>query len=116
MRLLIAAVAAVLLISPAVAAPAMMTTSGMMMIHHRVADYAKWRPVYDADQSNREAAGLTNCRVHQSMSNANDVVIACDMADMNKAEAFASSTTMRDTMKKAGVMGKPEMLYLSAAK
>ena len=105
MRLLIAAVAAVLLITPAVAAPGMMAMSGMMMIHNRVADYGKWRPVYDADQSNREAAGLTNCQVHQSMENANDVLIACDMADMNKAKAFASSTTLRDTMKKAGVMG-----------
>lgn len=57
----------------------MMAMSGMMMIHPRVADYAKWRPVYDANESNREAAGLTNCQVHQSMNNANDVVVARDM-------------------------------------
>lgn len=97
------------------AATATMATSGMMMIYHKVADYAKWRPVYDADQSNRDATGLTNCQVHQSMENANDVVIVCNMADMKKAKDWASSKPLKDTMKKAGVKGKPEMFYLTSA-
>ncbi|MBI3677038.1 MAG: hypothetical protein HY243_10555 [Proteobacteria bacterium] len=125
MRLLIAATAAVLVCSAAIAAPSPMMGSqtmmgsaktmgvGSMIVHHEVTDYAKWRAVYDADQSNRAAAGLTNCRVHRSMDNANDVVIACNMTDVAKARVFASSKKLMDTMTKAGVMGKPQILFLT---
>jgi len=88
--------------------------SQTMTIHHQVADYAKWRVAYDADQSNRKAAGLTNCRVQRSMDDANDVLISCDMADLTKAKSFTSSKALADTMSKAGVIGKPQFMYLTA--
>jgi len=95
---------------------AMMMGSGTMMIHHKVADYAKWRVAYDADQVNRTAAGLTNCKVLSSMDDANDVLVSCNMADLAKAKAFASSKTLADTMSKAGVVGKPEILFMTSPK
>lgn len=125
MRLLLVTAAAVLFWSAATAAPASMMGShsmmgparamgvGMMIIHHRVTDYAKWRVVYDADQVNRTAAGLSNCHVHRSMDNANDVVIGCSMADVAKARSFASSKALAETMTKAGVLDKPQILFLS---
>ena len=128
MRLLIAATAAALAISAAIAEPRTMMGSGPMRssgmsmdgqtltIHHQVADYAKWRVVYDADQPNRKAAGLTNCRVQRSMDDANDILISCDMADVAKARSFTSSKTLADTMSKAGVMGKPQFMFLTAPK
>ena len=127
MRLLIAAAVAALAISAAAAeSPTVgsgpMRSSGMSMvgqamtIHHQVADYAKWRVVYDADQSNRTAAGLTNCRVQRSMDDANDVLIWCDMADVTKAKNFTTSKALADTMSKAGVIGKPQFMYLTAPK
>jgi hypothetical protein len=95
---------------------AMMMGSGTMMIHHKVADYAKWRVAYDADQANRTAAGLTNCKVLSSMDDANDVLVSCNMADLAKAKAFASSKALADTMTKAGVMGKPDIMFLTSPK
>ena len=127
MRLLIAATAAALAISAAAAEPRTvgsgpMRSSGMSMggqtmtIHHQVADYAKWRVAYDVDQPNRKVAGLTNCRVQRSMDDANDVLISCDMADVTKAKIFTSSKALADAMSKAGVMGKPQFMYLTAPK
>ena len=125
MRALIVVTTAVLLCSATTAAatpmmgshsmmgPARMLGAGMLIIHHRVADYAKWRVVYDADQANRTAAGLSNCHVHRSMDNANDVVIGCSMADVAKARNFASSKALAETMTKAGVLDKPQMLFLT---
>ena len=125
MRLLLATAAAALAISAAAAGPspsmgsgtmmgpARMMGAGTMIIHHQVADYAKWRIAYDADQSNRTAAGLTNCRVQRSMDNANDIVISCSMADASKARGFASSKPLAETMTKAGVTGKPQILFLT---
>jgi hypothetical protein len=95
---------------------AMMMGSGTMMIHQKVADYAKWRVVYDADQANRSAAGLTNCKVLSSMDDANDVMVSCNMSDLAKAKAFASSKTLADAMTRAGVVGKPDIMYLTSPK
>ena len=93
--------------------PAKMMGTGTMIIHHEVADYAKWRVAYDADQPNRTSAGLTRCDVQRSIDNTNDVMISCHMADIAKARAFASSTTLMETMSKAGVVGKPQFMFLS---
>lgn len=126
MRLLIAATAIALVTSAATAdpstmmgsrpmmSPGMATGTATMLIHHQVTDYAKWRTAYDADQTNRKAAGLTNCRVQRSMDDANDVMISCSMTDVAKARAFTSSPALKDTMSKAGVIGKPQFLFLAA--
>ena len=37
----------------------------MMEVTHNVKDYAKWRPVFDADSSNRKAAGYGNSSSRQ---------------------------------------------------
>ena len=49
--------------APAPAAAMAMPMPGEMVGHTKVADYAKWRPIFDADDANRQAAGLTNPRV-----------------------------------------------------
>lgn len=136
MRLLILAAAAALIVSPAYASggtgtgkgsPESTTTStmsaattapsvGLMVIHHKVADYAKWRPAYDAHKPMRDAAGLTFCEVRQPIGDASDVFVACNMTDVAKAKAFAASQDLKDAMAKAGVMGTPEIHFLSLPK
>ena len=89
--------------------------AGLMVINQTVADYAKWRPVFDGDKANQEAAGLTNPHVYQSVGNPSGVTVTFDMADATKAQAFGSSKLLIATMTKAGVKGKPELLYLNQA-
>ena len=85
-----------------------------MIIHHRVTDYAKWRPAYDGDAANRDAAGLTNCAVLHAAGEPNDVFVVCDVADLGKAKAFSAAKTLAETMTKAGVIGKPDIQFLQA--
>ncbi|MGQ0741411.1 MAG: hypothetical protein ACT4OG_03830 [Alphaproteobacteria bacterium] len=124
---ILAAAAAAFLVSPALAseagkespqtAPAAeMPSAGLMVIHHRVADYAKWRPVYDAHKAMRDTAGLDYCEVRQPVGDATDVFVACNMTDVDKAKAFAASKDLKEAMKDAGVMGTPEIHYLSPPK
>jgi hypothetical protein len=89
--------------------------SGILVVHHHVADYAKWRPVFDGDKANQETVGLTNPHVYMG-KNANDVYITFDMADEAKAKGRATSKELRETMKNAGVMGKPDVMYLTPEK
>jgi hypothetical protein len=112
MRLVLVATALSLsAVSMAAAAPA---GPALLVIHHKVADYAKWRPGYDAHKPVRTAAGLTNCRVRSSVDDPNDVFIACEMADVAKAKAFTTSPSLAKAMKGAGVVGKPDFEFLGA--
>ena len=87
----------------------------VFVIHHKVADYAKWRPVFDSHKATQEAAGLTNPRVYHALDNSNDITIMFDMADPAKAKAFAASKDLRARMVAAGVSGKPTFSYLETA-
>ena len=84
----------------------------MMIIHHHVQDYDAWRPVYDAHESARIAAGLTNGRVFRAVDEPDDVVILSDMADRGKAEALLSTEDMKTTMQRAGVQGRPDIRFM----
>lgn len=101
--------------APHASAADAMKPVGMMIVHHKVADFAKWLPVFKTDNVNQVAAGLTNPRVMHSTDDANDVVVLFDYADLAKAKAFSSSDTLKKTMQAAGVMGAPEIIYLTSA-
>ena len=112
-NMIYATVAAVALSS--VATVGVAQAAGMMIVRHTVADYAKWRPGFDGDKSNQEAAGLTNPHVYQAVDNAKDITITFDMADAAKAKTFATSKTLKATMTKLGVKGKPQISFLNPA-
>jgi hypothetical protein len=89
--------------------------AGLMIVHHKVTNYAKWRPVFDGDKANQEAAGLTSPHVYRSVADANNVTITFDMADAAKAKAFGTSKALKARMTKAGVKGAPQIFYLDSA-
>lgn len=103
----------------AVAAAALMMVAaqagGLLIVRHEVADYAKWRPVFDSDVAMQQAAGLTNPRVYRGDGDGNDVTILFDVADMAKAKAFGTSDRLKAKMTESGVTGKPEVLFLNSA-
>ena len=82
-----------------------------MIVRHPVRDYGAWRPVFDAHEAARTAAGLTNGRVLRSAENPNDLLLLFEMADRRRAEEFAASDDLRTTMQRAGVVGPPEIRY-----
>ena len=109
--LLAAALGSLVFGSVASAAPA--AGPPLLVIHHHLADYAKWRPAYDADKPARDAAGLSNCQVRSTIDDPNDVFIACQVADVQKARAFTTAPRLADVMKDAGVIGKPDFYLLT---
>jgi hypothetical protein len=84
---------------------------GAMIVRHPVRDYAAWRPVYDAHEAARTAAGLTNGRVFRSTEDPNDILLLFDMADRLRAEEFAASDDLRSAMQGAGVVGTPDIRF-----
>jgi hypothetical protein len=83
--------------------------SDILIVRHRVANYAKWKPGYDSDDSGRRANGLTNYIIGRGMDDSNMVVIVLKMDDANKAKEFGNSPGLKEKMQKAGVIGKPSV-------
>jgi hypothetical protein len=85
----------------------------MMVLQHKIRDYAAWRPAYDAHETSRVGAGITNGRVYRKAEDPNDIVILFDAADIAKARAWASSEDLKSVMQKAGVIGAPDIRFVA---
>jgi hypothetical protein len=83
-----------------------------MIVHHKVRDYAAWRPGYDEHEPNRAAAGITNGRVFRRAEDPNDLVIILDVADVEKARAWSQSEDLRSAMERVGVLGAPTIYFV----
>ncbi len=85
----------------------------VMLIQHKVKDFDKWLPVYEAQDSTRKANGLTEIGVERGLENSNEVTVAFKTDDLQKAKAFTSSSGLKEAMQKAGVTGPPSISYLT---
>ena len=84
-----------------------------IMIRHQVADFAKWKPVFDGHESARASAGLKTERLLRNTDNPNEVVMLFSAQDLNKAKQFGASDDLRQRMQQAGVTDKPDIYFLS---
>jgi len=84
-----------------------------LLVRHKIADFAKWKVVFDAHRSNRNQAGIQEKLVLRGVDDPNLVVLLFTVADLAKAKTFVSSPDLRETMTKSGVLGQPEVLFLS---
>ncbi len=84
-----------------------------LLIRHKVADFAKWKTGYDAHLGARQRAGLREKHLLRNTQNPNEVVVLFEADDLKKAQEFASSSDLRETMKKVGVVDKPDIYFLS---
>jgi hypothetical protein len=88
---------------------------GVLIIHHKVKDFATWKPVYDGHDAVRKGAGLTKGHVFRGVDDPNMVTIILEFADRAQTEAFAASDNLKNAMKAAGVVGKPEIFLMTRA-
>jgi hypothetical protein len=82
-----------------------------LTVHHKVKDYATWRTGYNAHETSRNSAGITNGRVFRSAEDPNDVVVLLDVADVAKARTWLGSEDLKATMQKSGVIGSPSIRF-----
>ena len=82
-----------------------------LFVRHTVADYSKWRAIFDAFQSVQTAHGVRGKGVYQSLDNPNDVTLWHDFDTAEAAHAFVALPELRDTMAKADVQGTPQLWF-----
>lgn len=85
---------------------------GTMIARLKVKDYDSWRPAFDSAQSGRAASGLSDERVYRSAEDGNEIVLVMSVSDMKKAKEFAASSTRKEAMERAGVVGTPTDYFI----
>ncbi|MEP7165426.1 MAG: hypothetical protein ABI741_12075 [Ferruginibacter sp.] len=93
-------------------APPVFTPFKLVIVKHTVTDFDKWKAGYMAHDSMRNAYGLSHYRLGRGIDDQKMVLVANKIADVQKAKEFAASASLKDAMKKAGVVGKPDVFYV----
>jgi hypothetical protein len=83
-----------------------------ILVRHKVADFAKWKPAYDAHLSSRQNAGLKEEHLFRNADDPNEVLLLFSAEDLDKAKAFTASDDLRQAMEKSGVSDKPDVYFL----
>ena len=82
-----------------------------VIVKYKVADYARWKPIFDADGANRQAGGSKGGQLFRSADDPNEVVMLFEW-DLEKARQFSQSEELRAKMQEAGVLGPPDFYFL----
>jgi heme-degrading monooxygenase HmoA len=86
-----------------------------LLVQHTVADYAKWKPVFDQHDRMRRAGGGGDYELFRGVNNPNEVTILFEWDSLEGAQQFAQSEELRKAMERAGVVSRPEVRFLNGA-
>lgn len=84
----------------------------LLVVQHRVRDYTAWRSGFDAHESSRTGASITNGRVYRRAEDPNDLVLLFDVADVAKARIFMAGEDLKKAMENSGALGAPTINFV----
>ncbi|MGH7961875.1 MAG: hypothetical protein ACREV9_18370 [Burkholderiales bacterium] len=84
-----------------------------MLIRHSVQDFGKWKPAYDAHRQARAAAWLKDLHLWHNVDDPNEIFLLFEASDVAKAKDFGASSDLTERMTAAGVIGRPDIFFLS---
>jgi hypothetical protein len=82
-----------------------------VMVKQKVADYARWKSIFDAGDANREIAGSKGGQLFRSADDPNEVIILLEW-DLQQVRQDSQGEEVRAKMQAAGVLGPPEISFL----
>ncbi len=83
-----------------------------LIVRHKVKDFAKWKPFFDEHGAVRKKSGSKSARVFRNANDSSEVLILFEWDDLKRAQAFAESADLRDTMERAGVVDRPDLFFV----
>ncbi len=66
-----------------------------VFVRHRVADYAKWKPIFDEHEGVRRQYGFSGHSLHRDPDDPNVIIVALRVTDVKRAKEFAASEDLR---------------------
>jgi len=82
---------------------------GVMLVKQKVADVAQWNRVFRDPELDevRRSHGLAVTGTYLDGEDADTIIVVMAMDDMDRARAFAASTTLASARERAGALGSP---------
>ena len=87
--------------------------SDYMLVRHKVRDFSQWKSGYKDHLAKRNEAGLTEKFLLHGTKDPNEVVMLFEAKNMKRAEDFAESEDLKETMRKVGVVDEPNIYFLN---
>lgn len=86
-----------------------------MLVHHKVKDFNAWKAVYDSVYDLRKANGELTDQIFHEENDPNSLTIIFDWDSFENARKYAGSPELKAAMEKAGVLGPPEIHFITEA-
>jgi hypothetical protein len=80
-----------------------------------VSDFEIWRESFDADQADRDKAGMRDVKVYCNADDDTDVTVVGETDDPQKVIAAIRSPQWRQKMSERGVEGEPKFFIAQPA-
>lgn len=86
-----------------------------IMVSHKIADWDKWKPVFESDDAARKSFGVEVKKLFRSADDENDLHILFEAPDENSANQCISRPELKNLMQSAGVVSEPVFKILKLA-
>lgn len=86
-----------------------------MFVRHSVQDYEAWKSVFDSGGGLRRRNGEKSYQILRQDNGSKELVALFEWDNLDNARRFAASPELKEAMQRAGVTGKPEILFLEEA-
>ena len=82
-----------------------------MFIQYKVADFKKWKAIYDGMGATRKQFGSTGDQVFVNPQNPNEVLIITEWGNKEQAMKYRQAPELKKAMESAGIMSAPETSF-----
>ena len=86
-----------------------------MFVRHGVQDYEAWKSVFDSVGDLRRRSGEKSYQILRQENGSNKLVALFEWDSLDNARKYAASPELKEAMQRAGVTGKPEILFMEEA-
>jgi antibiotic biosynthesis monooxygenase (ABM) superfamily enzyme len=86
-----------------------------MFVRHSVQDYEAWKSVFDSVGDLRKRSGEKSYQILRQGNGSKELVALFKWDNLDNARKYAASPELKAAMDQAGVIGKPEILFLEEA-
>jgi hypothetical protein len=83
-----------------------------ILVRYKIENYKRWKNTFNDAFEMRKQFGEKNSRAFRSSADPREMVVLQEWYSLPSARRFARSKELKQCMKKAGVVGKPDVLFL----
>ena len=80
-------------------------------VRQKVADYQKWKRIFDMTVGLRKASGEKSCKVFRSSDDFNEVIVLSEWDDLRNAIKYSQNKLFKEAAEKAGILANP-VIYM----